>query len=88
MSRLHSALRGRARLANASGVTSDNVASLLPHVDIFLVGTGIEEDVAPGSPEAEFYRSAGIPSARVGWVDAARVQALADLVHAWSVSLG
>jgi uncharacterized protein len=31
-------------LALASGVTDDNVAGFLPHVDAYLVGTGIEKD--------------------------------------------
>jgi predicted TIM-barrel enzyme len=40
---LRAGLAGDAALALASGVTVDNVHAYLPHVDAFLVGTGIEE---------------------------------------------
>jgi predicted TIM-barrel enzyme len=37
-------------LALASGVTDDNVAGFLPHVDAFLVGTGIERELGVLDP--------------------------------------
>ncbi len=37
-------------LALASGVTEDNVAGFLPHVDAFLVGTGIERELGVLEP--------------------------------------
>ncbi len=69
--RLRAALAGRARLANASGVTVDNVGPLLPHLDVFLVATGIEMEVED-PVEREFFASAGIPGARCVAVRAAR----------------
>jgi hypothetical protein len=77
---LHTALQGRARLASASGTTAANVGSLIPFIDIFLVGTGIEKE--PDDPiEAQFYREAGIPGAKVGWLDADKLSELARLIH-------
>ena len=63
--RLRAALAGRAPLANASGVTGDNVGPLLPLLDVFLVATGIEMDLED-PVEREFFASAGIPGARYG----------------------
>jgi len=41
---------GDGALALASGVTVDNVASYLPHVNAFLVGTGIEVELGVLDP--------------------------------------
>lgn len=68
-------------LAVASGVTVENVESYLPVVDIFLVGTGVEE-LATDPALIEFYRGAGLPPAvNVGTLDPTKVRILAKKIH-------
>jgi hypothetical protein len=70
-------------VAVASGVTVENVHTLLPTVDIFMVATGIEQE--PSDPAVRaFYAEAGIPAAKVGHLDQGKVRALADAIHAWT----
>lgn len=67
-------------IAVASGVTADNVEELLPYVDIFMVATGVEAE--PEDPVIiAFYKEAGIPCAKLGYLDPARVRALAEKIH-------
>lgn len=51
-------------LALASGVTADNVADYLPHVDVFLVGTGLERSFGVFDPERVARLQAAIAAAR------------------------
>lgn len=85
--RLRAALAGRAPLANASGVTWDNVGPLLPLLDMFLVATGIEKDLED-PVEREFFESAGIPGARYGWLDPDKVLTLSTRIHGYHPSDG
>lgn len=68
-------------IAVASGVTVDNVASILPFVDVFMVATGIE--VLSGNAELQaFYAEAKMPPAvDLGHLDAALVQAMGAKIH-------
>ena len=65
----------------ASGVDASNVAEVLPFIDVYLVATGIERTSAD-EDTINFYRDAqmGVP-VDVGHLDAAKVRALADLIH-------
>jgi hypothetical protein len=47
---MRAGIADRGALALASGVTEDNVAGFLPHVDAFLVGTGIERELGVLEP--------------------------------------
>lgn len=83
LARLRSALPPDARLACASGITLENVHPLLPHLDLFLVATGIEE--APTDPAViEFYQACQLPAAKYGYLDRGKTQALAAALAAAS----
>ena len=74
-------------VAVASGVTVDNVEGLLPHADVFLVASGIEQTPSSLSPEqAAFFEGSGLSPLRVGYLDEGKVTALADAIHAWHPS--
>ena len=62
--RLREGLGDAKALALASGVTSDNVATYLPYVDAFLVGTGIEREFGVFDPN----RLATLQRAISSWV--------------------
>ncbi len=68
-------------VAVASGVTVDNVHEHIPFVDVFMVGTGIEQGLTDPH-EIQFYADAGIPAAKVGILDPVKVRALANAIHA------
>eukprot|EP00455_Lapot_gusevi_P054527 TRINITY_DN875_c0_g2_i1.p1 TRINITY_DN875_c0_g2~~TRINITY_DN875_c0_g2_i1.p1 ORF type:complete len:265 (+),score=59.82 TRINITY_DN875_c0_g2_i1:77-871(+) len=83
LARLHEALQGRRPLAIASGIDVDNVRDYKPYIDYFFVGTGVER-LSQDPAVQEFYRSAGLPvksSVDVGYLDVARVSALAQAIH-------
>ena len=67
-------------IAVASGVTVENVDEILPFVDVFMVATGVEAE--PDDPQViAFYKEAGIPCAKVGYLDPHRVAALSQKIH-------
>jgi hypothetical protein len=70
-------------LAIASGVNIDNVHRLLPYINYFIIGTGIEED--EGDPAVcAFYREAGLFVApKIGFIDHEKVAALATVIHSY-----
>lgn len=67
-------------IAVASGVTVENLPELLPYVDVYLVATGVEMDLSD-PVKREFYKSAGIPGAEVGYLDPAKVEAVAKCIR-------
>lgn len=86
LARLHKAIGGRKPMAIASGVDAQNVYAYLPYIDYFFVATGIEQPCSDPST-VEFFASAGLPlsaAVSIGYLDPARVRALADAIHAYA----
>ena len=65
----------------ASGVDASNVTEVLPHIDVYLVASGIEQ-VSTDAAMVEFYKEAkmGLP-VNLGYLDPVKVRELADLIH-------
>jgi len=64
----------------ASGVNAESVTELLSYLNVYLVATGVE--ATPDDPQIiQFYKEAGIPAVKVGYLDADRVSSLAAKIH-------
>lgn len=71
-------------IAVASGVTNENIVNILPHVDIFMVGTGIEE-LSADRAEIDFFKEAGLPPAvKLGHLNPLSVRAMSQTIHSYT----